>query len=119
MLVSFRFAACSHFVCFVQWFCGEKGVNVCAANWCSFPYSPSNSRREIFPYVNFEALTANKCVKICSVSMIRADVMNGRMSLIVRPVCQIDVPSYWCIWRRRAESNCAVSHPTPATHRVA
>jgi hypothetical protein len=34
---------------------------------------------------------------IFSASIIRVDVVNDRMSLIVIPVCEIDASSYWCI----------------------
>jgi hypothetical protein len=35
--------------------------------------------------------------EISSVSLIRVDVVNGGISLIFIPVCQIIASSYWCI----------------------
>jgi hypothetical protein len=35
--------------------------------------------------------------EISTVSIIRTDVVNDRMSLIFTPVCEIDASSYWCI----------------------
>jgi hypothetical protein len=57
--------------------------------------------------------------EVSSVSIIMVDVMNGHASLMYVPLCQIDASFYVVLCSRRAESNCAVIHPTLAYHPVA
>jgi hypothetical protein len=56
--------------------------------------------------------------EISSVTIIRVDVVNDHASLIYQSVKSMPRP-IGVLYSRRAESNCAVTHPTVTYHHVA
>jgi hypothetical protein len=64
----------------------------------SLPLDPNN----LFFHQNFSgdqpvSVELKTNVAEISVSIIRVDMTNDRVSLIFTPVCQIDARSYWCV----------------------